>query len=161
MLEFFATKAQQWETEQGFRRIRRYFVEEGFTWKKLWRRYAAACRGFIQGKASVLSYERWPQEVHMAMPDVRQGRDFCDTCIRDQVALSDPCTPVNRADLETEDFPAYCDAQQHSTDVAKRFSVKDSVDETADGRSSLHARVSGDPSYEKINTASADRKSVV
>ena len=58
--------------------------------------------------------------------------------------------------LSHEDFAAYCDAQQHSTDVAKRFYVKDSVDETADGRSSLHARVSGDPSYEKINTAKTE-----
>ena len=55
--------------------------------------------------------------------------------------------------LGPEEFAAYCDAQQHSTEVAKRFYVKDSVDETAEGRSSLHARVSGDPSYDKICAA--------
>jgi len=81
------------ETDDGFpcvhRRPRRYFKEEGLTYKIIHSRYEALMKTI---PARVLSYSRWLQYFHLKFPGVRLTRsieDVCDLCARIKIQLKD------------------------------------------------------------------------
>lgn len=94
-------------TEEGYpcchRRMKNYLMDQGLTWKQLWRRYETIME---EDNHRVVSYERWLQYVHYEFPGLRLSRtkeDLCDACTRIEIELlRDNLTEEDRNNLILE-----------------------------------------------------------
>eukprot|EP00899_Mesostigma_viride_P026625 jgi/Mesvir1/7147/Mv02507-RA.1 len=106
-ISFFKATVGAVPTEDGFpcphRRPRKYVLEEGATWTKLYKHYEEAWKEYDrdhpleqqnkESKVALMSYSTFTQYAHFFFPGLRLSKskeDVCDACTRLNIILNDP-----------------------------------------------------------------------
>ena len=104
-----------YDTEDGYscshRRMRKYFVVQGLTQKKIYEKYASLQRNQVPPKR-VLSYDRWNQYRNFYFPGLKLARsreDLCDACVRIDTLLLEPNLPLEEKELLEAEKIAHLD----------------------------------------------------